>query len=395
MLTWTLRRRTTPRRGNCHRLGIRLVIAIGVAPVLLSGSITHLAGASTSVNRFVAIRMTNSLDGWAFNDTQVLWTTDGGIKWIDRTPAMLGKSLLAPINYGGQFTDFTTPGTRVAWFAVAIKGRIKIFSTSNGGASWRSFSVAPAGVARTSSGSTPIVLGLVGVSPRDGWLLVSSGGVAAGSEDVELYRTTDWSHSWQLEDAATQERPSPKGLPVGGDKTGLAFAQASLGWITGNRGSQRGIFLYFTRNAAHLWRGSVLPTPTGYSLNNDSATTYSPQFVGSFGVLPVDWPNHRTIIFYVSANGGHSWTPTTPISLPGGDYPSAWSWPDIYRAFVVTGSTFCTSSSNGRTWSCPPTPAVLRGVTELQFLNHNFGWAVVRGRILRTSDGGANWTPIA
>jgi photosystem II stability/assembly factor-like uncharacterized protein len=195
------------------------------------------------------------------------------------------------------------------------------------------------------------------VSPRDGWLVATNGA------DVEsiLRHTTNGGRTWTSD-------PSEYTGSAGGSDT-ISFVNATLGWrqqfgmgSNGNYALQRtedagvtwstrspdptgscvfanDVFSSASRgfasvpwvdNPTHLWRTtnggiswSTLTFPPPPSLPSTALGLYgAPEFAGSYGVEPVDYPvgGHQAIYFYVTHDGGASWTTTAsepPIAVGG------------------------------------------------------------------------------
>lgn len=328
--------------------------------------------------------------GWAVTATRLFSTNDGGRTWTDRTPHGLGKTLSSPAAAGGPPPSLAVDGANFAWVAAPSPGTVRIFTTSDGGRRWRRASVNPTSAAGLPKADVPTVLGLDFADRRTGWLLTSAGGIAASSEDVELYRTADAGRTWRLAAAATQQHPSPGGLPAGGVKTGLAFLDARHGLLTGYRGSQPGIWLYTTDDGGRSWRAGTLPTPARYAKASAFPITFAPLRVARALVLPLAWPSQRAVRFYATRDSGRHWYAGRSVATGAGSL-RAWSWTDLTHGFAITDARFCTTSSGGHIWHCRRTPKALGDSRELQFLTPHRGWALDGTRLLRTTDGGVTW----
>jgi photosystem II stability/assembly factor-like uncharacterized protein len=291
---------------------------------------------------------------------------------------------------GGQPANIASFGRSTFWLAVPSRGRVTVFATTDAGKRWQRVVIAPGPLAGLSSTDVPTVLGLAAASGRAAWLLLSAGGIAAGSEDVELYRTTDAGRSWRPAAVSTQGKPSSGGLPAAGVKTGLGFATPRRGWLAGYEGQRPGVRLYETRDGGRTWRAATLPPPGGVAATHDHPLTFAPAFSQAEGVLPSLWPRRKETVFYTTRDRGSHWRPVAPLASPGGNAVAAWSWSGAARIVAVSGSRLCRTAA-GRSWSCKPEPSALRGIAALQFASARLGWALVRGRLLETTDGGATW----
>jgi photosystem II stability/assembly factor-like uncharacterized protein len=226
----------------------------------LSGLAAAGAGASASTSTLRDAVMVSATTGWALTDTTLLRTTDGGRRWTDRTPTGLHEPLL---DVGIGSWPFAFRGPLDGWLAVSSPGRVRVFRTADGGVHWRTVAVSPSAAAGLSSSDVSLVLALDFANDRDGWLLTSAGGAAAGSQDVELYRTIDGGQSWTLLSANTQQHAVPRGIPTIGIKTGVVFASRTRGLVTGYHGQVPGFAVYASADGGRSWRPLRLPLPHG------------------------------------------------------------------------------------------------------------------------------------
>jgi photosystem II stability/assembly factor-like uncharacterized protein len=197
------------------------------------------------------------------------------------------------------------------------------------------------------------------VSPTDGWLVATNG----ADVDSILRHTVNGGRSWVTE-------PDEYTGSAGGSDT-ISFVNATLGWRQQfGQGSNGNYALERTENAGVTWTTRSRDPEGSCNLANDvfssttlgfasvpwdsvlnsthlwqttdggvswSVTTFtpppplpsntlglygSPEFSGTTGVVPVDYPvgGHQTIYFYVSGNGGETWTLDTrmkPIGVGG------------------------------------------------------------------------------
>jgi photosystem II stability/assembly factor-like uncharacterized protein len=351
------------------------------------------AGARTGAasTALADVDMVNTTIGWALTENALLRTTDGGRHWVDRTPPGLHTRVL---EVGVDSVPVAFRGPLDGWLAVSVPGRVRVFRTADGGARWRSAIVSPSKAAALPSSDVALVLALDFVNGRDGWLLTSAGGAAAGSQDVELYRTGDGGSSWTLLSANTQQHAARGGIPTIGIKTGIVFATPTRGLVTGYHGQVPGFGVYASADGGRRWRPLALPLPHGYPASSAFPLTFPPSFAGASGVLPTVWPNRRSIVFYRTGDRGARWQPTTPLHSPGGNVPRGWSFPDATHGFVATDTSFCTTTDAAHSWHCVPLPASRRDVTRVQFLTGRLGFELIRGRLFATTDAGINWRPL-
>ena len=209
-----------------------------------------------------AVHLTGPQSGWALADSALLHTDDGGASWTDLTPAALrGSTFGADMTLtSGTAAGLAFVGNSAAWIAAPSAGQVRIFGTTDNGRSWEEGSVVlPTRLGEPSD--VPEVLALDFVNAKDGWLLTSLG-AGAGSEPVEVYRTTDGGATWDLLATPTLGYQEPGGVAFSGDKTEIGFTDSLHGWLTGYSGNG-GVWLYATKDAGAIWQRAKLPAPSG------------------------------------------------------------------------------------------------------------------------------------
>jgi photosystem II stability/assembly factor-like uncharacterized protein len=364
-----------------------LTLCLGCDPVLAQ---THPGG----VPPLATIRMIDALTGWAVTDESgvetVGHTSDGGTHWLDVSPLKTS---------GGQTVVYqvTALSSRVAWVAPsdaiagAPPGTVQICRTVDGGRTWRSTAL-PA----------ESTISIDFVNARDGWVLLNEGG-AAGSMEVDIYHSTDGGGTWTRVES-TKVNDESSGLPFAGDKTGLTFLDTTRGWATGNIASDDWMYLYVTNDGGRRWQQERLRLPPRATPHWNDWTMSPMFFTGRDGILPVFYAimneAHRDIaavvVFYVTHDGGTTWTYTTPVSVTlGKEFPT--SFADIDHGWVTDGTTLYATSDGGRRWTTIRPAPFLADVTQLDFISPRVGWAVRRTSpfLVKTLDGGHTWAPVA
>ena len=337
--------------------------AVQPLPVLASPSIHFLD-------------MLDDHNGWALTDKGVIRTMDGGTSWYDATPANLNGAPVAP-----AFLNAST-----AWLAAmgADPNSGSIYHTIDGGATWNSVAVPFGG------GSLKFV------DPMDGWELI---GLSAGMshEAVSVYRTSDggttWSRVFTDDPGATGSSDS---LPLVGDKNGIIAVDASHAWVTGAQPSDNFFYVYKTQDGGITWTHQDLAMPAGYNgaMTSPSLPIF---FSANEAVLPVLlFANNNGTDFYVSHNGGQTWSATTPV--PQGGNLAVASPTDF---FIWDGSApLYVSHDAGASWSTvTPNINIKDNMDSLQFVNATTGWALTADgnghcMLYKTADGGAGWTAL-
>ena len=321
-----------------------------------------------------SLTMFDNNNGWALTDTGVVRTSDGGSTWFDATPAGLNGAPANPF--------FLSPGT--AWLAVGTGDPTTgtLYHTTDGGATWNTTAV-PFG------GGT-----LAFTDPMHGWVMVR---LSAGMshEAVAVFRTSDGGTTWSrvfVND--TSVAGASDSLPLVGDKNGLIALDENHAWVTGAQPSNDFIYIYATQDGGANWAHQQLAIPAAYSGAQTGANP--PVFFGSSeAVLPVLlFGNSTGADFYVSHDGGQTWSATTPVGQ--GRFLAVASPKDFFA--WDGGSSLNVSHDAGASWSTvAPNVNIQDNLVSMQFANAATGWALTSDAnshrmLYKTVDGGATWT---
>jgi photosystem II stability/assembly factor-like uncharacterized protein len=320
-----------------------------------------------------SLNMLDANNGWALAETGVVRTLDGGATWFDVTPASLNG---APAN--SFFLD-TTNGWVTTLGADPTSGTL--YHTADGGSTW-------------TSGAVPFGGGsLHFVDALNGWELI---GLNAGMshEAVSVYRTSDGGATWSK--VFTDDPGAPgtsDSLPLVGDKNGITALDNNHAWVTGAQPSDNFIYIYATQVGGTSWAHQDVSLPAG---NNGAMTNPGlPVFFdASEAVLPVSIvANTNSTDFYVSHDGGQTWSATTPLAQGG--FLAVASATDF---FVWDGSApLNVSHDAGATWSTiTPNINIKEDMNYLQFVNNTTCWALTSDAnghcmVYKTTDRGASW----
>jgi photosystem II stability/assembly factor-like uncharacterized protein len=349
------------------------------------------------------LQMVSATMGWALlwtsnpdhdNTLSVARTTDGGRTWSVVNPRAAASALAT----GQGLLDAST--AERAWFAVPTSsngppGKALVFGTADGGRSWRQS-------ARIPEGYEPVALDFV--SPSRGWLLDSLG-AAMAQNPVRLYRSTDGGVHWSLVASSPRMAGDPataSGLPLYCGKSGLAFASARTGWITGYCNSLADAILVTRDGGAH-WTSQPVPLPATLC-EMAGCEVPAPQSAGGTTFLEVsDYPAAAYLL--VSRDAGRSWQ-VQSLPVRAGPYPrirffsaedgiavSAGSQGTIDRVFYV-------STNGGLSWTGVRQGRRFGGNwTDFDFVSSSIGYAWTAGAysaggappMYRTSDSGRRW----
>ncbi len=315
-------------------------------------------------------------NGWALTDAAVVRTTDGGATWYNVTPVGLSGTPASSF-----FLDAAT-----GWVALSGADPTSgtLYHTTNGGVTWTSAPVPFGG------GSIKFF------DPLHGWELI---GLNAGMshEAVAVFRTSDGGTTWsQVFTDDPGASGSSDSLPLVGDKNGITALDVNHAWVTGAQPSNDFIYIYATQNGGTTWASQNLTLPAGYSGAMTSANL--PVFFGlSNAVLPVLLLfNTNGADFYLSHDGGQTWTASTPVAQGG--FLAIASAADF---FVWDGSASLNVSHDaGATWSTiTPNVDIKDSMVSMQFVNATLGWVLTSDAsshrmLYKTTDGGQTWVKI-
>lgn len=303
-------------------------------------------------------------------------TTDGGQSWQD---------VLVPPREGVTASDFLD--TETAWVATGGPGTSNppLYRTTDGGRTWQRF------------GTDPGACSLQFVDQIHGWCVDI--GAAAGSESVELYRTSNSGHSWTLV-SRTSPGPgapsTPGALPFGCDKT-INFTSAQTGYAAFycNGGTP---YLYKSTDGGTDWH-TLGPVPPPAGAPRDAGQGFDPPAVSGDDLATVFHLGPDTAVAS-STDGGNTWA-SQLVPQPLDHWNVDLIDPTHWR--LANGTEIMATDDAGdhwRTWT-PEVPMKSSGtygeVDKLDFLNPLQGWAVPGpdgGPAWETHNGGTTWTPV-
>ena len=309
--------------------------------------------------------MISASEGWAListsnpSDSSVLAvarTTDGARTWALATPPAARGALMQ-----GQAILAAVSGERAWVVGVTPDHDSVVFGTADAGRSWWRSEPIAAG--------QPVAVDFAG--PDRGWLLASLG-AAMNQNPVRLFRSSDGGRSWSLIAQSARmpgDPPSRSGLPVGCDKTGVAFSSARIGWITSSCAGLYGAVLVSRDGGAH-WASQPLPIPPS-ACQQGGCEVPEPQFAGRTTFLELSaYPDDALLL--VTTDGGASWR---TIVMPGGAGP----YPRV-RLFGPSdgiavsasaqgsvGKIFYLTSDGGLSWTAVPQGSLRLNGAELRF----------------------------
>ncbi len=339
------------------------------------------------------IAMIDSQNGWAVakgpgpND-QILGTIDGGLTWTHRTPPepppeTAGVEKVAR----GIFPDashalviyqnepvFAIPELPVVW------------STADAGVSWEASS--PFALPEP-----PDFLDISDLQVTDsgtGFFLAHVG-VGMNHDYLAIFRSDTTGAAWDR-----VADPFVTFNIQGCQKTGLAFADASLGWMSVDCQGVRDTPYYFeSSDGGTTWENKELPPPADDPdlYTRSICGVYSPRLPGGdTGFLVLRCLNREDFTtlegyLYRTGDGGQTWISS---AYPGGDLLLL----DQEMGFALSRDIFRTDDQ-GLTWALVKT---VNWDGHFSFIDDQTGWAVARSgdaiALVRTANGGLTWQEI-
>ena len=339
-----------------------------------------------------SIHMIDATQGWGLTSNAVLRTSDGGASWRNVTPSGF-------VVQGRSAAYFLDAGT--AWVAATRRGSVQsvVLRTADSGRTWAAAPLAPA-VGQQFAGIASISF----IDAQYGWLLASLG-AGAGSEGVQVFRTTDGGAHWVSVSLSAGVTATPGSLPLGGLKSGLAFRDASTGWATGVVYGPPGFtWLYITHDGGHTWSHQPLALPAAYRQGMPAANP--PRFdTPLVGILPLTLfgtGGQPAADFYMTRDGGRTWASGTPLPYTSGNTGFSWDFVGADHGWAAWGRKLHYTTDGGRHWAVIVPNVSLANVTELDFVGAHTGWAlgsithgaVTSAFLLATVDAGRTWNTV-
>ena len=338
------------------------------------------------------------------SDSGLYWTRNNGRSWsLIEPPALQHRDLDLVEKIGN--VAYRAPGH--IWITMGDLPGTQIHDgdryatiarTTNDGKTWRSGS-APG--CEYGCGSQSVSF----LNAKRGYLLAD----LDSQEGNRLDKTTNGGATW-----------TPVGrAPFRGE---IRFTTAADGWavsdptrwINQSQTPVGGGEIYHTTDGGRIWQRVRLTPPREYA---GLPTTASPQafFGAQRGVIPVRYRNPRNgdqyLVVFTTADGGRTWTAhPTPQSADlrsdqWGIAPGlAFSAPTAREWLFFAGRTLYTTSDSGRDWTTTHVGIPAVAPYAISFTTPTTGWAIFSVNagnhsyppvLVRTTNGGRTWTPLA
>ncbi|MDZ4804245.1 MAG: choice-of-anchor D domain-containing protein [Candidatus Eisenbacteria bacterium] len=301
---------------------------------LALGGLFLSAPAAWAQNGFHALYSPDGIDVWAVGGSGAYYRSfDGGLTWTSKT--------LGADTHRGVATN--------VWTDLLVSDNGKIHRSTDSGGTWSTATVA----------GSPQLRGVQLVNASIGWVVGASG---------TILKSTDGGINWT---------PQTSGVAV--RLNALKFLDDQTGWVVGNGGT-----ILKTIDGGSNW--TPLTSGTTKDLYTVDATT-----IGA--VNPVLWAGGKDATALKSTDGGTVWTAQnmkfdSKSDINGVHLLSA------THVILVGGGGFVRSSIDGGTsWSFHQ--HTIQGEMADVLVVGTKAWACNRSNriVLRSTDGGVNWSP--
>ncbi|MDY6845991.1 MAG: hypothetical protein SVP52_02515, partial [Chloroflexota bacterium] len=324
-------------------------------------------------------------NGWALtqDNDKLLRTVDGGLTWLDATPAELHP---LPPDVTSLWIEAFFLDAETAWLSLNSLGG-ELYHSQDGGVSW-TVTTLPFERAR-----------YFFLDEVVGYALVDLG-AGAGSHYVALHRTDDGGETWTK--VFTHAPGETKSLPESGSKSGITFLDVNNGFIGGTIPMEDHFYLYTTTDGGVNWTQETdISLPGAYS--GSFLVVRQPFFITSTtGYLPVRamTPDDQTyLLVYRSDDGGQTW-----IFQNAAQDGRTLSFYSLDEGWMAAGTNILQTTDGGVTWSLSPMDGIPAGefILKLDFVDDQHGWVLATPddetweplKLYQTSDGGVTWAQL-
>lgn len=339
---------------------------------------------------FFDVQFSDASNGWLSEAFSMYRTTDGGTTWVPM-PA-------TPLYINTQVVYSTTHRLLLS----AGEGA-EIWETHDDGASWTELYIRLATVGYNDVALLPD--GRLVVASSDGDLLFSDDDGASWTNSTEGPGDENRFDLWSLHHGV-----GGRGLAFGVNEDWLRSEDDGTTWV--RETSPLGAFTYETE----FWDDDLLGLAAGVgsgtalARTTDGGTTWDTHIVhGTFlgGLAGVDFVDEEVVwVAYAgpasprvhrSTDGGRTWEPRSGGIAANAGVVNCISFVDADHGFIAGDwlsptSKLLRTTDGGLNWTSVPVPDQVFQITDTKWVTREHGFIVARTDIYETTDGGATWS---
>ncbi len=312
-------------------------------------------------------------------------TTDIPPSTTPGDPSSMGPASVDPSNSVSalDLTNIHFLSSSVAYALADVGQSTGVFASGNGGTTWTERSIAPS------------ILSLQMVNARDGWM---TGCPKSGCyQPTVLRRTTDGGRTWVTVDRFTSD-----------ENVQADFISARVGWLIKSTAAGNKSVLYGTSDGGGTW--SVIDGALPFLGGGNMVVDFLNASRGWLAVASQPGAGNQLKDLYVTTDGGKSWakiassptfsSPATPASLPLGGYLSDLDFVTARVGYMsLARGLVLKTQDGGHEWTALPSGPFGPGgmtVEAMSFLEVDRGYILADGTsggvLWATTDGGQHWS---
>ena len=289
---------------------------------------------------------TNSLVGHAVcNGGTILKTIDGGENWYTTESTNTFPSDFFTVYFVNETVGFAT------------REENYMFKTTDAGETWVEI-----------SGTVDAIFDFHFLDENNGFITGEYGAT---------YKTTDGGNTWN-------QIFFQNGFIGGTSMYGIYFQDSNIGYVTGAFGR-----IYKTTDGGNNW------TPNSITYNDFRQLQFINDNIGYV---------QSGSYFYKTLDGGNSWALVGSLNLGSSVSSGDFTFVNENLGYATTGGTYgghvYKTTDGGVTWSAlnNGNKIIYEGITSIFFLNENDGFisgGFNQRKVMKTIDGGNNWTQVS